>query len=76
MKPQIRIKCKDKQKGVAVVSYVLGLMALLTGLLAPVFNNKSAVQLLVEAVKEDYAGYEYAVSGKGDIEKWKDYLIE
>ncbi len=67
---------RNTQKGVTVVAYVMGLMALLVGLMAPVFNNKSAVQLLVEAIKKDYAGYEYAVSGKGDLQKWKDYLID
>ncbi|MCF6226953.1 MAG: hypothetical protein L3J22_11725 [Xanthomonadales bacterium] len=64
----------NRQKGVATISYIMGLMALLVSLLAPVFNDKSAVQLLAEAIKKDYAGYEYAISGKGDIQKWIDYL--
>lgn len=64
----------NRQKGIATISYIMGLMALLVSLLAPVFNGKSAVQLLAEAMKNDYAGYEYAISGKGDVKKWKDYL--
>lgn len=72
MKQQITFT--NRQKGVATISYIMGLMALLVSLLAPVFNGKSAVQLLADNIKRDYAGYEYAISGKADAEKWKDYL--
>ncbi|MCF6264479.1 MAG: hypothetical protein L3J24_12945 [Xanthomonadales bacterium] len=64
----------NRQKGVATISYIMGLMALLVALLAPVFNGKSAVQLLADNIKRDYAGYEYAISGKGDVQKWINYL--
>jgi len=50
------------QQGTAYVGYIIGLTALLTGLLSPVFNGKSAVDLLADAMKQEHAGYSYAVS--------------
>ncbi len=48
--------------GASAIEYLVGLAALLTALLAPVFNGKSAADLLVDAIKHEHAGYSYAIS--------------
>ncbi|MCF6298611.1 MAG: hypothetical protein L3J01_01895, partial [Thiomicrorhabdus sp.] len=54
----------SRQRGAAFIGYVVGLTALLTGLLAPVFDNgsKNAIELLSDSVKQEHSGYTYGIS--------------
>lgn len=47
-----------KQKGFAMMEYILGLSVLVFALaVTPVSNGKSAIELLEEALKVEYASY-------------------
>jgi len=51
------------QKGQAVVEYVVICLVLVAALLAPIpGTSKSAIQLLVDTIKAEYAAYKYAHS--------------
>lgn len=54
-------KCLS-QKGATAVEYLIGLVAIVIILLAPVSDGKNIVQLLVDAIKKEHAAYVYAAS--------------
>lgn len=60
-KKMISAKYKH-QNGATAVEYLIGLVAIVIILLAPVKDNKNVVQLLVEAIKKEHAAYVYAAS--------------
>lgn len=51
-----------RQRGWSTTEYLLMAAFVVTTLLVKVHDNKTAPQLLVEAVKEQFANYSYAVS--------------
>lgn len=50
------------QKGATAVEYLIGLVAVVIILLAPVSDGKNVVQLVVDAIKKEHAAYVYAAS--------------
>lgn len=51
-----------KENGFATVEYLVVASALLLALLTPVVDGKNAIDLLVEAFKNFYAGWAYVMS--------------
>lgn len=51
-----------KKNGFATVEYLVVASALLLALLTPVVDGKNAIDLLVEAFKNLYAGWAYVMS--------------
>ncbi|RBP51382.1 hypothetical protein DFR28_102802 [Arenicella xantha] len=61
-KPTMRCVA-TRSRGATMVEYTVGLVALITVLLAPVpTKNKNVVQLLEEAIKKEHSAYIYASS--------------
>ncbi len=55
----------NKQKGQAIVEYILIAIILVAALWAPFpgdAQNRSAITILVEAIKQEYRAYKYAHS--------------
>jgi hypothetical protein len=53
---------KRRQWGGAMFEYYILAAFVVASVLTPVYNNKTAPVLLMDAIKEVYAGFSYAVS--------------
>jgi len=51
-----------KQRGFGVTEYVVGMVVMAEIFFLPYRNNQSIVTILIEAVKQEHAGYMYAQS--------------
>ena len=53
---------RRRQKGSVMVEYYVLAAFVVATVLTPVYNNKTAPVLLMEAIKDVYASFSYAVS--------------
>jgi len=45
-----------------MVEYAIGLVFFVTAVIAPVFDGKNVIELLMEAIKTEHAAYMYSSS--------------
>lgn len=53
---------RRRQRGAIMFEYYVLAAFVIAAVLTPVYDNKTAPVLLMEAIKEVYAGFTYAVS--------------
>ncbi|MCL1037378.1 hypothetical protein L2750_09445 [Shewanella submarina] len=53
---------KGKQRGFGITEYILGIVVLTTIFFVPIGGNPSVASTLINAVKQEHAGYMYAQS--------------
>lgn len=56
------MRAPSRFKGNSYTEYLVGLLVLVLALMAPISDGDSAIELLVDAIKQEHAAYMHAIS--------------